>query len=287
MSRLSPIVGPQLWSSSFLPAVYQGTYIPNSEKTPDKLVQYIRNTEPSPAGTAPPAGSARQTESDLSCSATATTRSSKPASSPPRSPSACRPKRRRCSTSKRKPEKSRARYGDSDFGRGCLMALPPGRKRRPYGPGLLRQRAALGQPRRHPDPPQAGRTSRRPASPLCSQDLKASGLLNETLVIIGGEFGRTPVVEVSGLVKVSERPRPQQPRLFDGARGRRREGRHGLRRHRRFRLQSRRQTRPYPRSARHCAPSLGLDHTKLTYRYSGRDFRLTDVAGDVVTEILV
>jgi hypothetical protein len=31
---------------------------------------------------------------------------------------------------------------------------------------------------------------------------------------------------------------------------------------------------------------LGLDHTKLTYRYSGRDFRLTDVAGNVVSEIL-
>ena len=32
---------------------------------------------------------------------------------------------------------------------------------------------------------------------------------------------------------------------------------------------------------------LGMDHTKLTYRYSGRDFRLTDVAGNVVSEILV
>jgi hypothetical protein len=32
---------------------------------------------------------------------------------------------------------------------------------------------------------------------------------------------------------------------------------------------------------------LGLDHTRLTYRYSGRDFRLTDVAGNVVKEILV
>lgn len=31
---------------------------------------------------------------------------------------------------------------------------------------------------------------------------------------------------------------------------------------------------------------LGLDHTKLTYRYSGRDFRLTDVHGNIVKEIL-
>jgi hypothetical protein len=31
---------------------------------------------------------------------------------------------------------------------------------------------------------------------------------------------------------------------------------------------------------------MGIDHTRLTYRYSGRDFRLTDVAGRVITEIL-
>ena len=31
---------------------------------------------------------------------------------------------------------------------------------------------------------------------------------------------------------------------------------------------------------------MGLDHTRLTYRYSGRDFRLTDVAGNVVKDIL-
>ena len=40
-----PVIGPQLWASTFLPGVYQGTYIPNNEKTPDKLVQYIRNPE--------------------------------------------------------------------------------------------------------------------------------------------------------------------------------------------------------------------------------------------------
>jgi hypothetical protein len=43
-----PVIGPQLWASTFLPAVYQGTYIPNNERTPDKLVQFIRNPELSP-----------------------------------------------------------------------------------------------------------------------------------------------------------------------------------------------------------------------------------------------
>ncbi len=40
-----PVIGPQLWSSSFLPAVYQGTYIPNNERKTDQLVQYIRNKD--------------------------------------------------------------------------------------------------------------------------------------------------------------------------------------------------------------------------------------------------
>jgi hypothetical protein len=38
-----PVVGPELWASSFLPAVYQGTYIPNNETDPNKLIQFIRN----------------------------------------------------------------------------------------------------------------------------------------------------------------------------------------------------------------------------------------------------
>src|ERR1700694_3590600 len=40
-----PVVGPELWGSSFLPGVYQGTYIPNNETTPDKLIQFIHNRQ--------------------------------------------------------------------------------------------------------------------------------------------------------------------------------------------------------------------------------------------------
>ncbi len=38
-----PVVGPQLWSSSFLPSVYQGTYLANNESDPEKLIQHLRN----------------------------------------------------------------------------------------------------------------------------------------------------------------------------------------------------------------------------------------------------
>ena len=196
-----PIVGPQLWSSSFLPAIYQGTYIPNNEKTPDKLIQSSRTTRLTHGGAAPAARSAEQAEPVSKCSATATTRSSKPASNPRKSPTACRPKRPRSSTSQKRRRSLRARYGDSDFGRGCLMA----RRLVEKGVRMVQVYFGNGQPWDNHDDILIHRKLANDADgPIAAllQDLKASGMLNETLVIIGGEFGRTPVVEVSGLVKV-------------------------------------------------------------------------------------
>ena len=43
---------------------------------------------------------------------------------------------------------------------------------------------------------------------------------------------------------------------------------------------------PRPRLPRHDPALLGFDHTKLTFRHAGRDYRLTDVAGRVVKEVL-
>ena len=65
-----------------------------------------------------------------------------------------------------------------------------------------------------------------------------------------------------------------------------REGRHDLWSDRRVRLQGRRETGSRARPARDSSHLLGFDHEKLTYRYAGRDFRLTDVYGNVVKDIL-
>ena len=64
----------------FCPAVHQGTYIPNNETDPEKLIQYIRNHEISPRRAAPPARPAGQAEPAAHATAKAPTRSSKPAS---------------------------------------------------------------------------------------------------------------------------------------------------------------------------------------------------------------
>ena len=112
-------------------------------------------------------------------------------------------------------------------------------------------------------------------------DLKARGLLDSTLVIWGGEFGRTS--DSQG----AQGPRPQPARLHHLAGRRRRQGRRPLRHDRRVRLQGGREhacsVNDLHATILHL---LGLDHTKLTYRFNGRDFRLTDVAGNVIKDIM-
>jgi uncharacterized protein (DUF1501 family) len=113
-----------------------------------------------------------------------------------------------------------------------------------------------------------------------------SGLLKETLVIIGGEFGRTPVLEVSGLVKV-QNGRDHNSHGFStllaggGIKG-------GMTYGDTDEFGFKAVENPVDIHDLHATVlhALGIDHTKLTYRYSGRDFRLTDVAGNVVHDIL-
>jgi uncharacterized protein (DUF1501 family) len=117
-------------------------------------------------------------------------------------------------------------------------------------------------------------------------DLKRRGLLDETLVVWGGEFGRTPMVESSAVLGRSL-GRDHHPNAFTmwlaggGIRG----GiAYGETDELGFHV-ARDEVHVHDLQATilHC---LGLDHERLTYRYQGRDFRLTDVHGHVVKGIL-
>ncbi|MBI3472240.1 MAG: DUF1501 domain-containing protein [Candidatus Solibacter usitatus] len=120
------------------------------------------------------------------------------------------------------------------------------------------------------------------------KDLKQRGLLDSTLVIWGGEFGRTPMVEIRKPDEEGNEGRDHHPLCFSmwmaggGIRGGQVYGKtddigfnivedpvhvHDLQ-----------------ATAMHC---LGFDHTRLTYRHMGRDFRLTDIEGRVVKKLLV
>jgi hypothetical protein len=120
----------------------------------------------------------------------------------------------------------------------------------------------------------------RPISGLL-HDLKARGLLEDTLVIWGGEFGRTPAAEGAD-------GRDHHPYGFTmwlaggGVRGGLAYGstdEFGW-----DAVEDRVHVHDLHATILHL---LGLDHERLTYRYSGRDYRLTDVYGNVVKEIIV
>jgi uncharacterized protein (DUF1501 family) len=118
-------------------------------------------------------------------------------------------------------------------------------------------------------------------------DLRARGLLDDTLVIWGGEFGRTPNAQIDRKGNGGEPGRDHQATGFSmllaggGVRG-------GLTYGATDELgfnavENRVHVHDLHATVLHL---LGLDHTRLTYRYAGRDFRLTDVYGEVVKGIL-
>jgi hypothetical protein len=113
------------------------------------------------------------------------------------------------------------------------------------------------------------------------EDLKRRGLLEDTLVWWGGEFGRTPYAEKNGTGR-DHNPGGFTVWLAGGgvkpgfAHGATDEFGHAA-------VQDKVHMHDLHATVLH---QLGLDHERLTYRYSGRDFRLTDVSGRVVREIL-
>lgn len=113
-------------------------------------------------------------------------------------------------------------------------------------------------------------------------DLKQRGLFNETLVLWGGEFGRTPVAELPALNGRDHNHYGFSCWLAGG--GVRGGYAHGATDEFGFRAVE----KPVPVNDLHATMLhlLGFDHERLTYRYAGRDFRLTDVAGRVVDDLL-
>ncbi len=129
--------------------------------------------------------------------------------------------------------------------------------------------------------------SDRPVAGLI-KDLKSRGLLDDTLVVWSGEFGRTPwSQDLSGTSPIDTHGREHQPESFCAwlAGGGVKAGyTHGETDDFGFRpVAGKVHLHDLHATMLHL---LGLDHERLTYRHSGRDYRLTDVEGRVVKEIL-
>ncbi len=121
------------------------------------------------------------------------------------------------------------------------------------------------------------------------RDLKARGLLNETVLWWSGEFGRTPFDQdlTQGKAPAEDRGREHNPRGFTAwlAGGGVKPGiSHGATDEYSWEaVEGKVHMHDLHATLLHL---LGLDHERLTYRYTGRDYRLTDVYGRVVKEIL-
>ncbi|HYP08162.1 MAG TPA: DUF1501 domain-containing protein [Bryobacteraceae bacterium] len=120
------------------------------------------------------------------------------------------------------------------------------------------------------------------------RDLKQRGLLDSTLVVWGGEFGRTPMVEVRNLADPDGAGRDHHPAAYTMwlAGGGIKPGvTIGSTDDLGFKInEDPIHVHDLQATMLHC---LGMDHTRLTYKHMGREFRLTDVAGTVVQKMLV
>src|SRR4029079_18951525 len=181
---------------------------------------------------------------------------------------------------RKEPEAVRQEYGTTPFANGCLLA----RRLVERGVRTVHVYYGPGQPWDDHSRIAANLRGRSPdmdrAAAALIRDLKTRGLLDETAVLWGGEFGRTPVSE-SGYGRDHN---PYGFTMFMAGGGFKGGVCHGSTDEFGFRAaEDRVSIHDLHATLLHV---LGIDHERLTYRYAGRDFRLTDVYGEAVRAIL-
>jgi uncharacterized protein (DUF1501 family) len=269
-----------LWNSAFLPARHQGVYLNHSKIAPKEMIPWLRNAQMDPGeqrkhldlvqalnhdhlatlGQADPVLQGRieamETAYRMQFAATDAFDIAK------------------------EPVAVREAYGKGQFSDGCLLA----RRLSERGVRFVQVYYGNGQPwdthnKHNETTPKLAAAIDKPIAALIG-DLKARGLLDDTLIVWGGEFGRTPVSE-------NGNGRDHNPHGFmmwlagGGVRGGMTYGEtddFGFKAiHNRMHIHDLHATLLH---------ILGIDHERLTYRHAGRNYRLTDVHGQVVNEIL-
>lgn len=273
-----PVVGPQLWGNSFLPGIFQGCHINNSKLDPQSVIQDARNAY------LPPPAQRRQLDLLQQLNRAHLEDRQQDAQLEARIESLEMAFRLQFAAQEvfdlnRETAATRSAYGSGQFADACLVA----RRLVERGVRMVQLYYGGGQPwDDHGDilnhAKHAGQSD-RPIAALI-KDLKQRGLLEETLIVWSGEFGRTPWSQ--GAKGRDHHSRGFTSWLAGGgvkgglAYGATDEfGNHAV--HDKVHVHDLHAT---------ILHLLGIDHERLTYRYSGRDFRLTDVHGRVVTDLL-
>jgi hypothetical protein len=283
-----PVMERLNWRSSFLPGVLQGTHIDTRKTKVEDLIEHIRH------GSLSLADQRAQLDLLLKMNQRHSRARNRDPQLEARIQSFELAYRMQMEATDafdvtQEPSSVREMYGDNVQGRQLLMA----RRLVERGVRFVQVFQGHGQPwdshekigpfhRRH------ATAIDRPVAALLN-DLKQRGMLDETLVIIGGEFGRTPVVEL---------PRPGFPPITIDGRdhnhygfnmilaggGVKRGYVHGSTDEFGFEaVEKKVHVHDLHATILHL---LGLDHKRLTYRHAGRDIRLTDIYGNVVHDVI-
>jgi arylsulfatase A-like enzyme len=283
-----PIQESQNWQAGFLPGVYQGTYIDTKHTDLDKLIENVRNSVTSYA----------EQRRQLDLLQQLNRRHSEERQQDPQLESrlqsfelAYRMQTEAADAFdvSREPQHVRDLYGPGTQARQLLIA----RKLVEKGVRFVQVWSGAGQPWDNHDDIEV---NHRRLAKDCDQgigalltDLKQRGLLDETLVIWGGEFGRTPTVELptpgSNAGKVNGRDHNHWGFTYWMAGGGVKGGQvYGATDE--FGFQAVEDKVHVHDLHATILQLMGFDHEKFTYRYAGRDFRLTDVHGKVVWDLI-
>ncbi len=283
-----PVVGPQLWTNGFLPGEHQGTAVDTNYLSVDRLVANLRH----------PSRNRADQRRQLDLVRELNRIHQRRRQHDPRLDAEIRAMelafnmQREASVAfdvARERQPMRDLYGSSVFGQSCLLA----RRLIEHGVRFVQVYYVTKTGKQpwdtHTDNDNKHRKlcadSDRATAALLG-DLKQRGLLDETLVIWGGEFGRTPYAQLDPKKKTKP-GRDHHHTGFSmflaggGVKG-------GLMHGATDEVGMHAVEDPVHVHDLHASilHLLGIDHERLTYRYSGRDYRLTDVHGRVVDKIL-
>ena len=274
-----PVVGPALWSNSFLPGIYQGAQINNSNMDPKRVIAHINNTQLT-------RGSQRE-QLDLLKQMNELHLERRGGQDNPleaRIQSLEMAFRMQTEAQEvfdldQETKATREAYGPGEFANACLAS----RRLVERGVRMVQVYYGNGQPwDDHENIADHAKKAKMVDQPIAAliNDLKSRGLFEDTVILWGGEFGRTPASE-------GAKGRDHNNHGFSvwlaggGVKGGMTYGttdEFGF-----AAVENKVHVHDLHATLLHL---LGIDHEKLTFRYSGRDFRLTDVSGRVVKEIL-
>jgi hypothetical protein len=273
------VVGPQLWSNSFLPGATQGVHVVNRDLKPGSVFANLHNAE------LPQAAQREQLDLIQAMNARHAEQRSQDAPLQARIESMEMAFRMQTEAQEafdlgRESKETRELYGKGDFNDGCILA------RRLVERGVRIVQLYYDAKENwdsHESTAHHEGCAKRVDQPIAAllTDLKQRGLLEDTLVLWGGEFGRTPTAEGNSTGRDHNHYGFTVWLAGAGVKGGLAYGatdEFGF-----AAVDKRMHVHDLHATILHL---MGLNHEKLLYRYSGRDFRLTDVEGVVAQGIL-